>query len=84
MTFEISPSCPCNTAVHAPVKTLYTHAVPSALAVTSLLPVELKQASKTSSVCPLNVSMQFPDPTSHNFAVLSMEPVTQYSPVKSN
>ena len=35
-TLEISPSCPTKIETHAPVMVLYTRAVPSAEAVTSL------------------------------------------------
>jgi len=43
--------------MHAPVNTLYILAIPSALAVASLLPVLLNVASNTSSLWPLKVSM---------------------------
>lgn len=43
--------------MQAPVNTLYILATPSALAVASLFPVLLKQASSTSSLCPLKVSI---------------------------
>jgi len=46
----ISFSWPYSRATQAPVKTLYTLAIPSALAVANLLPVLLKHASRTSSL----------------------------------
>ncbi len=56
--------------MHAPVCTLYTLAVQSALAVTNLVPVVLKHISKTSSTCPLKVSTHFPEPISQILQVL--------------
>jgi hypothetical protein len=56
--------------VQAPVNTLYTLARPSAEAVAILFPVELKHASRTSSLCPLNVSRHYPLPTSQSLQVL--------------
>ena len=75
---------PVNIPIQAPVCTLYTLAVESAEAVTNLVPVELKQISKTSSTCPLNVSTHFPVLISQILQVLSMDPVAQNSPVNSN
>ena len=63
---------------------LYTLAVQSAEQVASLVPVLLKQMSKTSSVWPLNVSIHLPDFKSHILHVLSIDPVAHKSPVNSN
>lgn len=49
-TLEISPSCPTRIETHAPVIELYTRAVPSADAVTSLLPVELNDTAHPHSM----------------------------------
>ena len=46
LTFEIYPWWPDSMEVHAPVKTLYNLAFPSALAETSLFPVLLNHKSK--------------------------------------
>ena len=70
----ISPSCPERMPIQAPVFTLYTRAVESALAVTNRVPVALKQISNTSSTCPSNVSTHLPEETSHILHVRSIEP----------
>lgn len=72
-TFEISPSCPVKIAIQAPVLTLYTLEVESALHVTSRVPVALKLISNTSSTWPLSVSTQEPDATSQILQVLLLQ-----------
>ena len=63
---------------------MYARAVPSADAVTSLLPVALKATSRISSLCPRKVLMHWPVLTFHTLQVLSMEPEMQSSAEKSN
>jgi hypothetical protein len=75
---------PDNTAIQIPLPTLYNLAVPSALAVTSLVPVLLKHISNTSLVCPIKVSIHYPSSTLHIFTVLSILAVAINSPVNSN
>ena len=75
---------PCKTEIQFPVETLYTRAVLSALAVTNLVPIELKFTSKISSMCPVNVWKTCPLPMSHILHVLSIDPVAANSPENSN
>ena len=69
--------------MQAPVMVLYTRAVPSAEAVTSLVPVLLKHTSRISSLWPRSVLTQAPVFTFQILQVRSMLPVMQRSPLQS-
>ena len=63
--------------MHSASLTLYILAVPSELAEASLVPVLLKDKSRTSSVCPVKTLTSEPVLTSQSLQVPSIEEVAQ-------